>query len=62
MLFKTSSAAVFGIDAYPVEVEVDITAGSAFFTTVGLRTGKGGSGLRCQRIRPKILSKYTPEI
>jgi len=40
MLFKTSSAAVFGIDAYPVEVEGDITAGSAFFTTVGLRTGK----------------------
>jgi magnesium chelatase family protein len=36
MLFKTLSAAVFGIDAYPVEVEVDITAGNAFFTTVGL--------------------------
>jgi hypothetical protein len=40
MLFKNSSAAVFGIGAYPVEVEVDITAASAFFTTVGLRTGK----------------------
>jgi magnesium chelatase family protein len=36
MLFKALSAAVFGIDAYPVEVEVDITAGNAFFTTVGL--------------------------
>ena len=36
MLFKTLSAAVFGIDAYPVEVEVDITAGQPFFTTVGL--------------------------
>ncbi len=27
MLFKTLSASVFGIDAYPVEVEVDVTAG-----------------------------------
>jgi magnesium chelatase family protein len=36
MLFKTFSAAVFGIDAYPVEVEVDITAGNGIFTTVGL--------------------------
>jgi len=36
MLFKTFSAAVFGIDAYPVEVEVDITAGIGIFTTVGL--------------------------
>ena len=29
MLFKTLSASVFGIDAYPVEVEVDVTAGKA---------------------------------
>jgi magnesium chelatase family protein len=36
MLFKTFSAAVFGIDAYLVEVEVDITAGNANFMTVGL--------------------------
>ena len=36
MLFKTLSAAVFGIDAYPVEVEVDITAGNGLFITVGL--------------------------
>jgi magnesium chelatase family protein len=36
MLFKTLSASVFGIDAYPVEVEVDITAGKTFFLTVGL--------------------------
>jgi magnesium chelatase family protein len=36
MLFKAVSAAVFGIDAYPVEVEVDISAGLANFTTVGL--------------------------
>jgi len=36
MLFKAQSASVFGIDAYPVEVEVDITAGKPFFLTVGL--------------------------
>jgi magnesium chelatase family protein len=36
MLFKTFSAAVFGIDAYLVEVEVDVSAGMPNFTTVGL--------------------------
>jgi magnesium chelatase family protein len=36
MLFKTLSAAVFGIDAYLVEVEVDVSAGQPNFTTVGL--------------------------
>jgi magnesium chelatase family protein len=36
MLFKALSAAVFGIDAYQVEVEVDISAGMPNFTTVGL--------------------------
>ncbi|MFB3924161.1 MAG: YifB family Mg chelatase-like AAA ATPase [Terriglobia bacterium] len=36
MLFKSFSAAVFGIDAYLVEVEVDISAGQANFMTVGL--------------------------
>jgi magnesium chelatase family protein len=36
MLFKTLSAAVYGIDAYLVEVEVDISAGMPNFTTVGL--------------------------
>src|ERR1700756_4549630 len=36
MLYKTFSAAVYGIDAYEVEVEVDISAGQANFTTVGL--------------------------
>ena len=36
MLFKTFSAAVFGIDAYLVGVEVDISAGNANFMTVGL--------------------------
>jgi magnesium chelatase family protein len=36
MLFKTFSAATFGIDAYLVEVEVDISAGNGIFMTVGL--------------------------
>ncbi len=36
MLYKTFSAAVFGIDAYLVEAEVDISAGYPNFTTVGL--------------------------
>src|SRR5271165_508915 len=37
MLFKTFSAAVFGIDAYLVEVEVDIGPGSSGdFNVVGL--------------------------
>ena len=34
MLFKTHSAAVFGIDAHLVEVEVDISAGQPNFLTV----------------------------
>jgi magnesium chelatase family protein len=37
MLFKTFSAAVFGIDAYLVEVEVDVSqAYQGYFTVVGL--------------------------
>ena len=36
MPFKARSAAVFGIDAYLVEVEVDVSAGLGNFLTVGL--------------------------
>lgn len=37
MLYKTLSAALFGIDAYIVEVEVDLAPGTGgIFTTVGL--------------------------
>ncbi|MCI0536373.1 MAG: hypothetical protein L0Z50_14220 [Verrucomicrobiales bacterium] len=36
MLFKALSAAVYGIDAYLVEVEVDVSAGMGNFLTVGL--------------------------
>jgi len=36
LLAKVLSSAVIGIDAYFVEVEVDITSGLPTFTTVGL--------------------------
>lgn len=36
MLAKVMSSAVIGIDAYPIEVEVDISPGLPNFTTVGL--------------------------
>jgi magnesium chelatase family protein len=36
VLFQALSAAVFGIDAYPVEVEVDVSVGNGLFITVGL--------------------------
>ena len=36
MLAKVLSSAVLGIDAYPVEVEVDISSGLPTYTTVGL--------------------------
>ena len=36
MLARVLSSAVIGIDAYLVEVEVDIASGLPTFTTVGL--------------------------
>ena len=39
MLAKVLSSAVFGIDAYVVEVEVDIAQGLPTFATVGLPEG-----------------------
>ena len=36
MLTRVFSSAVIGIDAYPVEVEVDIAHGLPYYTTVGL--------------------------
>ena len=36
MLAKVFSSAVLGIDAYRVEVEVDITSGLPTYTMVGL--------------------------
>ena len=39
MLARVRAAAVLGIEAYPVEVEVDITNGLPSFHTVGLPQG-----------------------
>jgi magnesium chelatase family protein len=39
MLSRVRSAAVLGIDAYPVDVEVDISSGLPSFATVGLPNG-----------------------
>ncbi|MCX5903483.1 MAG: ATP-dependent protease, partial [Proteobacteria bacterium] len=39
MLSKTFSSAILGIDAYLVEVEVDISPGLPYFSTVGLPDG-----------------------
>ena len=39
MLARIRSAAVLGIDAYPVDVEVDISSGLPSFATVGLPHG-----------------------
>ena len=36
MLAKVMSSAVHGVDAYPVEVEIDISNGLPSFITVGL--------------------------
>jgi len=36
MISKLYSASLLGIDAYPVEVEVDLARGLPFFSTVGL--------------------------
>ena len=36
MLAKTQAAAVLGVDAYPVEVEVDLASGLPYYATVGL--------------------------
>jgi magnesium chelatase family protein len=36
MLAKTKSAAVLGVDAYPVDVEVDLAPGLPTYATVGL--------------------------
>ena len=36
MLFKVTSSSLFGIEAYLVEVEVDVSLGLPVFTTVGL--------------------------
>ena len=39
MLAKVTSLAVLGVDAYPVEVEVDLAPGLPVFNLVGLPDG-----------------------
>jgi magnesium chelatase family protein len=39
MLARVRSAAILGVDAYPVDVEVDISSGLPSFATVGLPNG-----------------------
>ena len=39
MLAKTLSATVLGVEAYPIEVEVDLAYGLTQFTIVGLPDG-----------------------
>ena len=60
MLAKVLSGAVIGIDAYTVDVEVDIAAGLPSFTTVGLpevsvKQSKVYKYSLC-RLRPQISS------
>ena len=39
MLAKTHSATVLGVEAHPIEVEVDLALGLSQFTIVGLPDG-----------------------
>ena len=72
MLFKTFRAAVFGIDAYLVEVEVDIGPGQpGIFNVVGLpdKELRGDSEVECSEcVRERVLparaiqaERYAPE-
>src|SRR3977135_1262924 len=54
---RIRSAAVLGIDAYPVDVEVDITNGLPSFSTVGLPPGavkEGGERARAARANARF--------
>ena len=39
MLAKTTSATVLGVEAHPIQVEVDLAVGLSQFTIVGLPDG-----------------------
>ena len=53
MIAKTFSATVLGIDAYLIEVEVDVSVGMSVFNIVGLPDGtiqgKSGSDPVCSQ-------------
>ena len=53
MLARVRSAAVLGIEAYPVDVEVDLSNGLPSFTTVGLPHGAVKEG-RERNGRPRM--------
>ena len=52
LLASVRSAAILGIDAYPVDVEVDISSGLPSFATVGLPNGAVREGR--QRIQAAL--------
>ena len=58
MIAKTNSASVLGIDAHPVDVEVDVSIGLSTFNIVGLPDGTirkaGTASLRLSPIRVSI--------
>ena len=68
MLARVCSAAILGIDAYTVDVEVDISNGLPSFATVGLREsvdppalqnrfGGGASNYETKPISPVFFAK-----
>ena len=69
MLSRVRSAAILGVDAYPVDVEVDISSGLPSFATVGLphgavregreRTAPWGSPTVAKEGRPLLMSTST---
>ena len=46
MLAKTQSAAVLGVDAYPVDVEVDLASGLPAYVKGSLKAYRHG-GVKC---------------
>jgi len=54
MLAKVLSSAVMGIDAYVVEVEVDISQGLPSFATVGLPRVRFGRARRESKQRSRM--------
>lgn len=60
MLAKVTSAALLGITAYPVEVEVDIAQGLPQFSTVGLPEGRSRKARTGSNQRSKIPATVFP--
>jgi len=60
MLAKVLSSAVFGIDAYVVEVEVDIAQGLPTFATVGFQKGQSRNQKTGSRQPSRIVAMTSP--